>query len=393
MARFAPMLLSAPLLLAASAPVMPAGETLDAQLARARAEQTSAEAEARRLDQIAGKANGEAARLQAQEAAAAQGIQAAEARITAADAELRLVAASLALRRQQLEREQQPAAALLAGLVMMAHRPPLLAVAEQGSTDDFVRVRVLLDSTLPVIRQRTAALAAQLGESERLEKAAIAARRELIRSRQNLIAKKQQFASFEAAALKSAASAGARALTAGDVALTAGESVEQLTSAEGRNRSAQALASALAKEDPAPGRPVAPEGAPAQAPLTYRLPAIAPAIEGLGSVNASGVRSRGLTLATGRGAPVTVPASGVIKFAGPFRSHDGVVIIDHGGGWLSLLVNVVTELKPGARVEVGDPLGRATGPLLVELSQNGKFASPALIAGSSRALSNGGKDR
>lgn len=393
MARFAPILLAAPLLLAASAPVVPAGETLDAALGRARTEQASAEAEARRLDQIAGKAQSEAARLQAQEAAAAQGIEAAEARITAADAELRLVAASLALRRQQLEREQQPAASLLAGLVMMARRPPLLAVAEHGSTDDFVRVRVLLDSTLPVIRRRTSALAAQLGESERLEKAAVAARQELVRSRQNLLAKRQQFASLEAAALKSAASVGAQALGAGDVALTAGESVEQLTGAEGRNRSAQALASALASEDPAPGRPIAPEGAATPAPFAYQLPAVAPATDGLGSVNTSGVRSRGLTLATWRGSPVTVPASGVIKFAGPFRSHDGVVIIDHGGGWLSLLVNVVTELKPGQHVQLGDPLGRATGSLVVELSQNGKFASPALIAGSSRTLSNSGKGR
>jgi septal ring factor EnvC (AmiA/AmiB activator) len=393
MARFAPILFVAPLLLAASAPVVPAGEMLDAALGRARTEQASAEAEARRLDEIAGKAQGEAARLQAQEAAAAQGIEAAEARITAADAELRLVAASLALRRQQLEREQQPAASLLAGLVMMARRPPLLAVAEHGSTDDFVRVRVLLDSTLPVIRRRTSALAAQLGESERLEKAAVGARQELVQSRQNLLAKRQQFASLEAAALKSAASVGAQALNAGDVALTAGESVEQLTGAEGRNRSAQALASALASEDPAPGRPVAPEAGAAPAPFAYQLPAVAPATDGLGSVNTSGVRSRGLTLATGRGSPVTVPASGVIKFAGPFRSHDGVVIIDHGGGWLSLLVNVVTELKPGQRVQLGDPLGRATGSLVVELSQNGKFASPALIAGSSRTLSNSGKGR
>ena len=393
MARFAPLLLIAPLLLAASAPVAPTGDTLDAALGRARTEQASAEAEARRLDQIAGKAQGEAARLQAQEAAAAQGIEAAEARITAADAELRLVAASLALRRQQLEREQQPAASLLAGLVMMARRPPLLAVAEQGSTDDFVRVRVLLDSTLPVIRRRTAALAAQLGESERLEKAAITARQELVQSRQNLVAKRQQFAALEAVALKSAASAGSQALSAGDVALTAGESVEQLTGAEAGNRSARALASELANEDPATGRPVAPEGGQASAPFAYQLPALAPATEGLGAVNASGVRSRGLTLGTARGAAVTVPASGVIKFAGPFRSHDGVVIIDHGGGWLSLLVNVVTELKAGQHVSLGEPLGRATGPLVVELSQNGKFASPALIAGSSRTLSNGDEGR
>jgi murein DD-endopeptidase MepM/ murein hydrolase activator NlpD len=88
---------------------------------------------------------------------------------------------------------------------------------------------------------------------------------------------------------------------------------------------------------------------------------------------------------------VVVPASGVIRFSGPYRSHDGVVIIDHGHGWLSLIVNVATPLKAGARVRIGDPLGRALGPIGVELSQNGRRISPALIAGSSQTLSNAAK--
>jgi hypothetical protein len=39
-------------------------------------------------------------------------------------------------------------------------------------------------------------------------------------------------------------------------------------------------------------------------------------------------------------------------------------------------------------VRLGQPLGRALGPLSVELSQNGRRMSPALIAGSSAPLSN-----
>ena len=78
---------------------------------------------------------------------------------------------------------------------------------------------------------------------------------------------------------------------------------------------------------------------------------------------------------------------GTIRFAGPFRDYDGVLIIDHGGGWMSLLVNVSSELKQGDKVRLGQPLGRALGPLQVELSQNGRRISPALIAGSSQNLS------
>ena len=89
--------------------------------------------------------------------------------------------------------------------------------------------------------------------------------------------------------------------------------------------------------------------------------------------------------------PVTVPAEGVVRFAGPFRDYDGVLIIDHGAGWLSLIVNVASPLHPGDRVALGQDIGRALGPLQVELSQNGRRISPALIAGSSQSLSKGPK--
>jgi septal ring factor EnvC (AmiA/AmiB activator) len=88
---------------------------------------------------------------------------------------------------------------------------------------------------------------------------------------------------------------------------------------------------------------------------------------------------------------VAAPAGGIVRFSGPFRDYDGVVILDHGGGWMSLIVNVSSPLKRGDRVGLGDPLGRALGEVRLELSHNGRRFSPALIAGSSQTLSNGGK--
>jgi septal ring factor EnvC (AmiA/AmiB activator) len=391
--RPAPLLLFAPLLLAASAPMRPPVEPLDAALQSARAEQAAAEAETKRFEQIAARAQSEAAKLQAREAAAAKAIDAAEARITAANAELQITSAAAERQRAQLQREQQPIASLLSGLVMMARRPPILAIADRGSTDDLVEVRVLLDSTLPVIRRRTAALSDQLAQVHQLQASGLASKQELQRSRQDLVGRRQQFAALEAQALKSFAAARGQALGAGDVALAAGEDVEQLRGAEAGSRAAWANASALAATDAAPPRPLAPEGSRPPAPLIYQLPAAAPIIDGLGSVNANGVRSRGVTLKTGRGAAVAVPAAGVVRFSGPFHSYDGVVIIDHGGGWMSLIVGVASPLKAGSRVNLGDPLGQALGPIEVELSQNGQRVSPALIAGSSQSLSNGDKDR
>ena len=68
-----------------------------------------------------------------------------------------------------------------------------------------------------------------------------------------------------------------------------------------------------------------------------------------------------------------------------------MVIIDHGRGWRSLMLNVSTSLVRGASVRGGDPLGRALGPVEVDLSNNGTNVSPAFIAASSAMLSKQGK--
>ena len=392
MSRAALAVMLAPLLLAAaSAPVQPQAQPLDQVLREAKAEQAGAEAQAARLLRVADNARGDAARLQAQQLAAAQALEASEAQITAADAQLRLVSARLAVQRAQLQREQQPISSLLAGIALMAQRPPLLAIADQHSTDEMVRVRVLLDATLPVIRRRAAAVSAQLGESARLEQQASAARDTLSRSQQLLSTRREQFAALEQRALRLAGSAERRSLGAGDVALASGERVEDLQRAEAGSRASWALASQVSAADPAPARPAGGAARAPAPPFPYQLPAAAPVVEGLGAISDAGVRSRGLILQTARGAPVLAPAAGIVRFSGPFRSHDGVVIIEHGGGWTSLLVGVSSSLQPGARVTAGQPLGRALGPIDVELSRNGTRVSPALIAGSSAPLSNGSK--
>ena len=390
MRRLALALLLCPLV-TASAIAQQGGEPFGAALKAALAEQAHADAETARLEQAAARAQTEAGRLHAQQLAAAQAIEAAEARIGAADARLQLTSAYVAAHRRQLAIEQQPISSLLAGLATMTRRPPLLVLADRGGTDDLVKVRLLLGSTLPVIRSRTNALSAELRQGQRLQNAALAARTELARSRDNLLARRQQYAALERKAEQQALASGGQALGTGDVAIAASEEVERLRDQQAKTQSIRAVAAQLADDDAAPPRPFAPEGGSPHAPFAYQLPAAAPVIEGLAAVDESGVRSRGLTLATSRGMPVTAPADGIVKFAGPFRDYDGVLIVDHGGGWLSVIVNVATTLHPGDRVSLGQEIGRALGPLQVELSQNGRRISPALIAGSSQTMSKAAK--
>jgi len=378
-------------LVTASALAQDGGLPLDAALKAALAEQSSADAETARLEQAANKARTEAERLHAQQAAAAQAIEAAEARISAANARLLLASAYVAAHRRQLAAEQQPVSSLLAGLATMARRPPLLVLADRNSTDELVKVRLLLDATLPVIRARTSRLSAEVQQGERLKSSALAARAELARSRDNLATRQRSYATLEQKAVSQALTSQGQALGAGDLALAAGENVERLRGQQTNSQSIRNVAAQLAGDDAAPLSPFAPESADPRPPFTYQLPAAAPVTDGLASVSASGVRSRGLALAAYRGLAVAAPADGIVKFAGPFRDYDGILIIDHGGGWFSLIVNVASELHAGDRVRLGDPAGRALGLLQVELSHNGRQFSPALIAGSSQSLSKGPK--
>src|SRR5829696_736248 len=181
-----------PILLAASAPVSAPEEPLDASLDRAEKERADAEAHAAKFERLAASARDRVAKLRAEQASAAQQIEAAEARLTAADARLRLLAVAVDRRRQHLAQEQQPVSSLLAGLVLMARQPPLLAVADPGSADELVKLRVLLNSTLPVIRAKTASLSAELRRGKELEAAAGKAKQDLVSSRDNLALRRQR---------------------------------------------------------------------------------------------------------------------------------------------------------------------------------------------------------
>lgn len=377
--------------IAASAPVEPELPPLDVQLQQARSEAAAAEAEQHRLESAAAQARGEAERLRLQEVATAQAIEAAEARIAAANAEAQLISTRLDDQRLQLAQEQAPAASLLGGLALMSQRPPILLLADSRSPEEMVELRLLTDAVLPAIRAKTAGLSSELDNVERLRKAAIAQRDEAARNEAALTQREREFAGFEARAIQLARSRGGQALTAGDVAIAREEQSSELQREASSGRSATEIASQLVQAGPAPERPIPPEGALQPPPFIYRLPVSAPVTTGLGEISDSGIRSRGLTLATARGAIVSAPAMGTILFSGPFRDFNGVVIIDHGGGWKSVLINVASVLPQGSRVEAGQRLGTALGPIEVQLLRNGQPVSAALIAGSSAMLSNRGK--
>lgn len=290
-------------------------------------------------------------------------------------------------RRLELAEVQRPVAALLAGVATMGERPPLLALIDAGSVDRLVETQILLDSTLPVIRARSEGLAKRLASAEHAVERARSARRELEAGRSALDKGRRDFAAIEQRLLERSARAGEAALGASDRLLASAEASDRAIGDYRASSTIRAQAQSLASGPPIPARPGSADGPAFRAPFAYRLPANAPLTQGAGDFDRSGIRARGVTLATARGAALEAPGNGTVRFAEPFRDFDGVLIIDHGGGWMTMLLNVSTQLRRGQRVAAGDPVGRALGPISVELYRNGKAYSPALIAGSSAPLS------
>lgn len=382
--RLLALALLLPLVLAAG----PARRDSPNRFDRLRGEAAAAQAEARRLELAARRSRDKAAVLELRQAAAAAAIGAAEARISAAELEHRRVEQRLERHRALLAEQQSPNARLLSALIIMGRRPPLLAIAEQGSTSQFVAVRLLLDSTLPLLRRRTAALAAEIESGERHARDLADSRQALARDRQRLDRERKRFVALERQLLGEAEVLLGRSFAAGDVALARGEDLVRLADDRSTRRAAVQLARELALLPEPPPRPLAGTGRVRRPPLDYALAVEGVLIEGLGEISPVGIRSRGLKVAARRGAKVVAPADGRVAFAGPFRSRDGVVIIDHGGGWMTLLTGVAASVPAGARVGRGEPLGRAIGEVGIELSRGGRPVSAALIAGSSSLLSN-----
>ena len=93
----------------------------------------------------------------------------------------------------------------------------------------------------------------------------------------------------------------------------------------------------------------------------------------------AGKLAKGITIKGKPVAPVLAPADGRVVYSGPFQDYGVLLIIEHGGGFHTVLNGLAqTKAMAGQWVLAGEPLG--TGgedrPLYVELRQNGVAVDP-----------------
>jgi len=95
--------------------------------------------------------------------------------------------------------------------------------------------------------------------------------------------------------------------------------------------------------------------------------------------------STGLTLAPRPGAQVVAPAAGRVAFAGPYRGYGRIVIIEHPGGWTSLVTGLArTTVAVGETLVAGAPLGiaaQSNPQVTLELRSAGEPVNPLRFVG------------
>ncbi|HEY6917393.1 MAG TPA: peptidoglycan DD-metalloendopeptidase family protein [Allosphingosinicella sp.] len=354
---------------------------LGARIAGAKREAAQAAADAKRFEAEADAARDAAGRARAQSDALAARIAAAEARITLAEADFAVLGRAFAASRFALAQKQEPLAHLAATLTHLARRPPVLALAAPGSLRETARTRTVLAAALPAVRARTAALRAQIASDQKLRREAALVIQERMHARADLDRQKAALAALEAQEMARAGNLGRAALTASDTALSMDEAVRTLSSGSARAAFEAGAARSLATI-PGPGMPPS-RTLPRPARPVYRLPVAGTLVAGMGELSASGIHSRGLTLEVAPDQAAVAPSGGRILYAGGFRSYGEIVIIDHGGGWTSLVTGLATlGVRVGDRVTMGQEVGRTGArPVTVELRREGApFPIAQLVA-------------
>ena len=361
-------------------------------LAEAQQQGAAARARAEQLEAAASAAGAAAERSAAEAAAAAARIQQAEADVAAQTATMALIDHQREALRIRLAERQQPLLRLTAALQRLARRPLLFTLLRPGSVRDAMHMRALLATMLPEVTRRTADLRGELDRGRVLRENAAATIERLRTEQANLGQRRAALAALETQQRLAARQSAGVADRESERALALAEQVSDLGALADNLGRAGALRDELAR---LPG-PIMRPNQPAEAsglPLDTAPPAIAarPAlavllpvqgrlVAGFGADLPGQPRSRGVAIAAQAGAQVISPGAGRVAFAGAYRGFGQIVIVDHGGGWTSLVTGLAQlDVGVGNELVAGSPLGSA-GPgrpvVTLELRHDGQPVNP-----------------
>jgi septal ring factor EnvC (AmiA/AmiB activator) len=312
--------------------------------------------------------------IQASLVRAASLVQEIESLIQARETRIARLSAELAAKEVSLDQARAELGEVLAALHRLARRPRELALFAAANPREAVHRAQLLAAAWSAIEQRAHDLRGEIESVERLQISHAEEQRALGSTLAQLAA--------ERAALDELLSQRARGATRSNEATS-----ERLARLAREARDLRDFIQRLETGSSLP--PLAlrpPSGAVAGAPRFTglgRLPVVGTTTLGFGAPTASGQPHRGILIEAKPRAPVVSSAAGRVAFAGPFRLYGLILIIDHGGGYHTLLMGLGRiDTAAGQWVGAGEPVGLLAdgdgtpSSLYVELRRKGQPIDP-----------------
>jgi septal ring factor EnvC (AmiA/AmiB activator) len=376
------------------APVYQTAGEAAAALRQAQAALTEARTRGEKLEAQAQAATAAADKTAQEAAAIAARIQQSEAEIRLSEAKIALIEQERTDLRLRIAARQEPVVRLTAALQLFARRPLAFSLLRADSLRDTVYLRAVLETMVPQVRRRTATLRGAIVRGRALQDAASGEAARLRASQSGLAERRQQLAALESRQRIASRAASGTASRESDHALALAEETRDLSTLMarlGREGQMRDMLSALPGPMQRPDRPGAvlpgavlmvPDADPllrSGTPLVWILPVSGRVVTGFGEAGATGP-AQGLTIAPLPLAQIVAPAAGRVAFAGAYRGYGQIVIVEHPGGWTSLVTGLGRiDAMVGQRVVQGAPLGIAAPakPLVsVELRKDGVPVNP-----------------
>ena len=310
--------------------------------------------------------------------------------------------------RSELSRRRFEMTGTLAALERLSRNPPQTLLAFPDAPTQMVRSAMLLRVALPRIRDDTDRLAAMLDElgriredtrlqlvsveTETVELEAEQKRLSGILGRKSTLLKQTESERREVN--RRVAELATKATSIREL-LARIEAERQQRAADERKRreelaAQQAAALRQRPQEPKAGAPDSPAQLakptgirpfPDSGPITD--PTSAKVLRYYGQRNKLGQTERGITYATRPGAQIVAPHDGLVAFAGPFEDYGQILIIEHDGGYHTLLAGLERlDTSVGQWVLAGEPVGAMGGTsldsagLYLELRRDGQPINP-----------------
>lgn len=284
---------------------------------------------------------------------------------------------------ERLARDRESIARLVLALERIRRVPPQALLVKPGAPYQTAQSAMLMSEIIPTLNEKAEKLASNLNRLEKIKQTLNEKRDEAIRTSQKLKKEKEPLAGLirqrETLYAQTDQDIKRRQTEIRQIAMQASSLQDLLKKLEANRRKEKQSAESMRRAALKTPEPLLPKAGRPQLPITGAIRTAYDAPDRFGAA------SKGVVIEGRPGALAVAPMGGVVRFTGTFRNYGNMVIIEHQGGYHSLIAGLEKiDTVVGHNVTAGEPVGmlqRTTSTdkpvLYYELRLRGRPINPA----------------